>query len=176
MAVGRAGTILTSTDGALWTRVATLGTSEWINSVAWSGTSFVAVGEDGKVAIAVGDQSPTWDTVRIASEPYLQDVFWNDTLFIAVGEQGTIFTSPNGSDWTEQLWDVLPTQLKGLNAVGSSGSLYVAVGIDLTIISSGDATEWIGRGQAAGGSLEGVTWTGTRFVAVGLDNIIVTSP
>ncbi len=176
VAVGRSGTILTSEDGATWTRVPNLGTSEHFHSVAWSGSAFVTVGDSGIVAIAQGDQAPPWDTLRILTEPFLQDVFWNDTIFVAVGEQGVIFTSPNGRNWTEQLWDVLPEQLKGLNAVGSSGSLYVAVGINLTIISSGDATEWIGRGQGASGSLEGVTWTGTRFVAVGWDNIIVTSP
>ncbi|MFQ6007891.1 MAG: WD40/YVTN/BNR-like repeat-containing protein, partial [Candidatus Zixiibacteriota bacterium] len=47
VAVGNIGTIATSQDGTKWSLVDSNVTSNWLHSVASSGTAFVAVGQNG---------------------------------------------------------------------------------------------------------------------------------
>ncbi len=176
VAVGRSGTIMTSPDADLWTKVPNLNTSEHFRAVAFSGNLFVAVGDSGLVAIASDATTPDWALTRIPEKPFLKGIAWIDTMFVAVGSGGDIFTSVDGNSWDRQLWDVPSEDHKQLNDVTYSGSLMIAVGQELTLLSSSDGLEWVGRGQSGTGSIEGVTWNGTRFIAVGETNRLLTSP
>ncbi|MGI8427485.1 MAG: WD40/YVTN/BNR-like repeat-containing protein, partial [Actinomycetota bacterium] len=58
IAVGRAGTVLTTTDGMSWTpRVS--GTRNWLQAVAASGATVVAVGREGDIVTST-DGGLTW--------------------------------------------------------------------------------------------------------------------
>ena len=78
---------------------------------------------------------------------FLDDVVYGNGLFVAVGCSGTIFTSPDGVDWTQRTSE-------GNDLFGVTyGDLFLAVD-----------------------DLFGVTFGKGLFVAVGWDGTILTSP
>jgi hypothetical protein len=71
----------------------------------------------------------------------------------------------------------------GLYDVAWNGSVYVAVGWnpapgagDALAATSADGFDWAYQWIHAGGPLTAVRWTGSLFVAVGVDGILLTSP
>ena len=92
---------------------------------------------------------------------------------VAVGDSGAVLTSPDGDAWTVQ------SSGSGgeLTAVAASPSRIVAVQYgDSTMITSTDGVVWLPGGLAGGSGLWSIVWTGTQFVAAGIDGEILTSP
>ena len=132
-----------SADGATW--AATSGASGALlgvalNGVTWGGTRFVAVGgaSSGSSVIAYSTDGVTWTTTSGAFDnAFLTGVTWNGTRFVAVGGRSS----------------------------GSSASSLTTSGM---VLHSTDGVTWTAASGALDGAfLNGVTWNGTRFVAVG---------
>ncbi|MDP2645520.1 MAG: Ig-like domain-containing protein, partial [Desulfobacterales bacterium] len=116
--------VLTSSDGAAWTVVATTGYPGSLYSapsIAYSGTQFVLVNLDG--VITTSPDGVTW-TSRILGVPWLRDIVWSGTQFVAVGGGGVIFTSPDGITWSSQT----PVATSNLGKVIWTGTQFLAVG------------------------------------------------
>jgi len=129
--------IRTSTDGVNW---AESGSASYeLSSIAWSGSKYVAVGENG--TIKTSSDLVTWSSPDAGTTVWLHDVIWGDGQFIAVGDH-TVLTSPDGITWTERCNCV------GANfgSVAWSGSLYVAA-------------NYSGTSNESYTSPDGITWT-----------------
>ena len=174
-----------SSDGINWTW-ATYDyddnrTTNGLNAIMWSGTSFVAVGArcSGRgcvSAIVYSSDGIRWSeaTMPISSDTtHLQGIAWNGTRFVSVGWDGRILYSSDGSasSWTE----ITSPTMDDLEAITWSGTRFVAVGYG-SIVYSDDGISWTKAIDAIESfdRLNAVLWTGTRFIAVGSE--IVYSP
>lgn len=160
VAVGAAGTILTSPDGAEWTGQNS-GTVVDLAGVVWGDTQFVAVGKSG--ALLTSPDGVSWTERNSGAPPDLAAVAWSGTQFVAVGAAGTLLTSPDAVNWTARNSG---TTL-GLAAVAWSGTQFVAVGAAGTLLTSPDGVNWTAQNSGTTADLRGIAWNGNLFVAVG---------
>jgi len=144
--------VLGSADGAAWSvqfrSSEMFVVSSMLSKVIWTGTQFVAVGEERFVSV-----EPTW-------------VPW-----------GLILTSPDGITWTQRARRTIElgdwSAESAMSSVAWSGSLLVAVGIyhSSAAWTSNDAETWtridVPAAPASRHVLRDVTWGNGRFVAVG---------
>jgi len=160
-----------TTLSVLWiSRVS--GSTNRLNSVAWSGTQFVAVGDYG--TILTSPDGVTWTTRPLDTNTHatLLDVVWTGTKFVVVGEctysplaikSDTILTSPDGVTWT---WQTAASQ-KDLYGIAWSGTKFVAVGESGTILTSPDGVTWTSQTLSTAIAMYAGAWSGTQFVVVG---------
>ena len=169
VAVGDAGTILTSPDGIAWERQ-TSGTSNLLWSIAWNGDQFVAVGRFGTILTSADGVS--WKMRTSGTGEFLLGLTWNGSQFIAVGTSGTILTSPDGVSW-EQGNSGTENFLLG---VAWSGKQFVIVGYSGTILTSSNGVDWKAQVSGTNEHLMDILWVDKRFIAVGDAGTILTSP
>lgn len=153
-----------------WT-VGESSTSSWLQSAAWSGNQFVAVGKKGRILYS--SDGLVWESTSRGFPLDLYDVVWSGSQFVAVGcdyeyPQSSILRSEDGINWAAA--SEIPGIAEGLYSIAYSGKEYVAVGYGGQIFRSIDGDVWVSivdLGSSMGRSLYGVTWSGSRFVAVG---------
>ena len=195
VAVGREGLIVHSDNGDWWSPATDSATAETLTDVAWNGERFVAVGHHG--AIVYSSDGDRWQPASRPAVPfraarpdddpyqiyyYFSGIVWNGERFVAVGwggdgNLGTVVHSSDGDRW-ELAADHDHLADEHLEAVAWSGERFVAVSyFDGTIMYSPDGDRWERATEiATGDTLEDVTWGNGRFVAVGRNGTIVTSP
>jgi hypothetical protein len=135
MALGDAGTLMTSPDGIAWTSIR-LGHFGWLKGGAWGEGLYVVTGAGGMILVS-GDGA-TWIPTDSGTAEDLDSVAFGNGLFVAVGDWGTILTSSDGIAWQGQERKVLAH----LRAVTWGGGLFVAVGDDNTVLTSPDGEAW----------------------------------
>jgi hypothetical protein len=161
------GTVFDSTTltvlqpGAQWTQHAS-GTAADLTGVAWSGTTFVAVGTSGTILSSA--DGTTWTQRTSNTVNGLTAVTWSGSLFVAVGAGATVLTSPDGITWTPH-----NTGVSGdLLTVARLGSLVVAGGTQAKLFISTNGTTWAASSLPAPAlDVRALTWDGTSYVAVG---------
>lgn len=183
--------------GSTWT-LRTSGTTNNLNDIVWSGSQYVAVGS--RNTVLTSPDGITWTSrstgapLDFWNAPYdLFGVAWSGTRFVAVGMDsygfnGIILTSPDGVTWTTQVSGPSsgnPTTTTNpytlVKVIWASGR-FVAVGTNSNgssgaILTSADGLSWTPQTLSTTYSgLNNVTWTGSRFVAVGASGTIETSP
>jgi hypothetical protein len=123
--VGRSGRIITSTDGGLTWAIRSSTVANNIESIAWSGSRFVAgVASNGLVVTST--DGITWSSnTAITTASQTTDVLWTGSEFIASGSTGAIATSPDGLTWTQTT--PLPSKV-GMRASVANGGQVVMVG------------------------------------------------
>jgi hypothetical protein len=150
VAVGDGGTILSSPDGANWTRRDS-GTTDWLVGVTYGDGKFVAVGDNGRVLTS--PDGTAWTRVpQSATTARLNNVIHRAGIFVAVGESGTILTSPDAASWTLRSPGVTASWLRGLGykplesmtpgSLGSTGGGFYAAGENGTLLFSADGVRW----------------------------------
>ncbi|BDG02861.1 IPT/TIG domain-containing protein [Anaeromyxobacter oryzae] len=159
-------TVLSGPGSAWTTRLA--GPRGRPSGLAFTGTRFAAVGNDGF-------QASTSGLVWTMTSPLngAKDVAWDGSLLVAVGSAVWVHTSPDGLTWTMR---TLPTPSGTVAAVARSPGAWVAVGQGGAAYSSPDGTSWTRRDPGTTKNLCDVTWTGSTFLAVGEDGAVTTSP
>ena len=161
-------TIISSSDGKTWNRVAgTTMPMGSLYSVAWSGQNFVAVGPSG---IATSFDGKSW--LGQSAPAGLLAVTWSGHIFAAVGINGNAAASFDGITWAS----AKTGSDADLTGIASSGSIFVAVGTGGIIVESSDGVHWSTRGSGTQNDLSNVTWTGGQFIAVGSGGVILMSP
>ncbi|KAF0191987.1 MAG: hypothetical protein FD165_1321 [Gammaproteobacteria bacterium] len=161
VAVGDSGTIITSEDGVTWA-VEASGTSANLNAVVWSGSEFVAVGDNGTALTRTNNDLDSWiPAVSVQTTHSLRNVAWGLSKYVAVGDGGTIITSSNGSSWIDQ------TAVTGerLSGIDWGQNLFVAVGDNGTVLTSTKNDEVNGWAPEANGTV--------RALAVSSDEQII---
>jgi hypothetical protein len=161
VAVGRAGSILTSADGVMWT-VQPTGTTDDLNAVTFGKGLFVAVGRSG--VILTSPDARNWTTQKL-SEPLVSftDIAHGNGQFVALS-YAKILTSSDGIAWavrSEPAWGVL-------SAVTYDKGLFVILAV-AGILTSQDAVTWTQRnaGLPYPLYLSDVTSFNGNFIAVG---------
>ncbi len=184
VAVGEAGTILTSADnGGSWTlNTSVTGTfsTNNLNGVTCDNSgNCVAAGQNNTLLYTSGGGGGIWQQGTLPStmsSKYLWGVAYGTPYsigtFVAVGSNGTILYSTNGTNWTK----ITSGTSLYLDRVTWSGSQFVAVGQDGIILTSPDGSTWTHQTSDTNQFLWGVAWSGTRFAAVGLNGVITSSP
>ena len=151
IAIGKNGSFVRSTDsGATWVNPIVTGPAALLNGIAFSGTTFIAVGDKvgNSNVIYSTDQGSTWLTGIVAADPQknLNDVaVLSATNAIAIGKNagGTstvLRTTDSGASWTVQ--PVTGDPGKELLAVACSGATLIAVGQNAgtsTVLRSADS-------------------------------------
>jgi len=137
VAVGAAGTVVTSTDGFTWI-VQSSGTTAALRAVTWTGTRLVAVGDTGVVRTST--DGITWAGQTSGTTQTMFGITWTGSQVVAAGTTGRIITSPDGITWTLQTSGVTAT----FRGVAMSGSQILAVN---------DVTGSVAR------STDGITWS-----------------
>ncbi len=167
LAIGNAGTYLTSADGINWTVGRLPGVGQLRSAVEHSGR-IVMVTYDGSIHVS-DDDAVTWRRVFSDAGSGFHGVAYGGGQYVAVGDYGLIATSADGETWNSYY----PNGISMLNVL-YNGSLFVAVGVDETngnavISTSADGTLWTQRlnTNLSGGFFWGVARNGSTLVAVG---------
>lgn len=179
VAVGYNTAISTSSNGNNWVSRSSSSNdaTHMLNSVAWNGSYFVAVG-DG-VEVLTSPDGITWTPHdHVFGNPW-KSVVWSPPLglWCTVSDSGVgaqCLTSPNGITWTARTLSV-----GSWETINWNGNLFVASGFynggsTPTIATSPDGINWTVRTNAAE-PWRNITWNGSFFIAVGPNNLM-TSP
>src|SRR5690606_33893142 len=105
-----------------------------LQSVTWTGSQVVAVGDSGTVITSPNGLS--WEGRVSGVGGHLFGVAASPSRIVAVGAGGTIVTSADGITWQPQASGVTV----GLYGVTWTGSIFVAVGAGGTVITSPDGS------------------------------------
>ena len=172
--LGEGGHLYSSTDGHSWSALTTITGVGTLNAGVYGNGRYVAVGDKGYIA-ASGD-SVAWlagQVVVVGGNPVnLHGITWTGSMFVAVGDNGLITTSKDGSAWTTPATSAVSGTLRSVSA--STGGEIVIVG-DAGIQTSEDGVHWTARDPNGSVALNGVTYAGGKFVAVGANSAIKTS-
>jgi hypothetical protein len=173
VAVGRLGTIITSSDGKTWGWTG-VGDAD-LYAVAWTGSRFVTVGDAGAVVTSDGG-AVLWTAQGPAGSPppRLHGVASSGSLVVAVGAGGAVLTSAETPryEWTARATGTgtdLMAAVWGL-------SQFVVVGKGGTILTSPDGVTWTARTSGTVSDLLAVTSTDAELVVCGDGGTVLASP
>jgi hypothetical protein len=132
VAVGAVGAT-SSPDGVTWTAV---DSTHGLNSIVWTGTQFVAVGDGG--AVHTSSDGTTWKKQHLSGVQRLDAVAWSGQNYVSVGSRTydyhrIILFSNDGITWTQHRSDS-----NILNDIDWFDTQFVAVGSNGTIITIPD--------------------------------------
>jgi photosystem II stability/assembly factor-like uncharacterized protein len=164
VAVGDAGTIVTSTDGITWTS-RNSGTTNSLSGVAYGNGSFVTVGDAG--TIVTSTDGITWTSRNSGTTNSLSGVAYGNGSFVAVGDAGTIVTSTDGITWTSRNSGTT----NSLSGVAYGNGSFVTVGPWITgdsgvsLTSTDGGMTWTSGKLVGSSSALSVTYGNSTFVA-----------
>ena len=112
------GLVARSTDGEHWD-IRLPRTSKRLRAVHHQAGKYVAVGNDGAIAVSVGGSEwrPRMSGVRKEQENFRGITFCNG-LWVAVGYKGVVATSPDAEIWTLRRPFVQPSELRAVATFG----------------------------------------------------------
>lgn len=136
--------LATSTDGTVW-QVRDAGTTAPLNSIAFLGSTFVAVGESGVVSRSTN--AVQWTAGNIGENANIVSVAPGSSQFIAVSSasSGTrIFTSQSGASWAGS---AAPTSVDGVifSSIAYLDNNYLITADQGYILTSANAVTWTPR-------------------------------
>lgn len=143
VAVGNGGTVLFSSNGTSWITVDPVPIVADLNSVVYDGSYFIAVGNSG--TIIRSSDGTVWTAIVSGITADLNGITTAvvdmDTVDIAVGNNGAIYLSRDfSSTWT------VPTSYTAVSSdlisVSRYNNLYMAVGLNGSVLTSPDGEEW----------------------------------
>lgn len=178
-------TFATSTDGITWVHgVVSNGANEVARSVAWNGSIYAIIGgvKDTLTYLRTSPDGVTWTTRTLPSGPNsssLTQIIWTGTRFAACGYTNSVnyvITSPDGITWTNSI--VTSTAGYTASQICWNGSLFVVAtnNSGTLIYTSPDGLTWTGRLVPTSYRINGLVWTGSRFIGVGTAVSIGSSP
>jgi hypothetical protein len=175
VAVGDAGSIYKSTDGAAWNSVS--GSNTGVNNLGaalYVNSTIGYVVADATNHIYQGTNLATLAVAATATSK-INALTTNGATTVAVGDNGLILTSTNGTTWTPAT--SVPSTANALRGVAVSNGIWVAVGDAGTVFTSSDGATWSVPASYAtiANNLRAVAGYGAAFVAVGDSGMVVTS-
>lgn len=168
VAVGEAGTILTSPDGLTWTKRSS-GNALWLVGVCHGNGLFVVVGDQG--TILTSPDGVTWTTRRTGGTR-INAVAFGNGFFLAVDEGGGSWKSTDGSNWSSSFTYWSGTQLRGLVHVPPT---FVVTGANGRIQITNDGIEWTPRAINTTAFIESIAYGRGLYVVLGAANLTFTS-
>jgi hypothetical protein len=175
VALGNAGSIVTSVDGTNWIRRSS---GTWLSLYALAASSNTVLAVGGRGATLLCSNNATWTYRNVGASTSMTSVVYAEGRFVATGNIGAapaIFQSSDGVEWTSQ------TQPGSyLGAIAFAEGQFVVVGGDGYgnsgfIRTSSNAVDWIGRSVPTTDSLGRICHGNGLFVAAGGRGVILTS-
>ena len=158
-----------------WSAATTLpgGFTANLKSVAYDGSRFVALADDGSIIRSTDTEALVWEAVTsIVSAAPMNALAIGVGKYVAVGDTGAIHTSSdNATTWTVQASNTA-SNLYGISYVNGT---YIAVGAAGTLLTSTDAVTWTTQASMTSSNLRRVTYGASTYVAVGDTGAIVSS-
>ena len=169
---GTNGFIASSTDGLVWNTLTTTPLAGTIYSVAYNGTTLVAI-ENNTPCIS-NDGGLTWTSSGATLLGNAKEVIWGylQNVFVFAGRNG-IFTSPDGLTWTQRL--TLSGGFDRRGSIATNSAVYVACFSDVVAspinftYTSNNTTTWTNRSSTYGRSFLSVTYN------YGIDKFVYTT-
>ncbi len=182
IAVGEKGTLISSTDGASWTKTNLKTNFDRLGGVAYGGGKYVLVGYVDYITanIYTSTDAVTWSEPVTIPHIWLHDVAYGAGKFVAVGSNEQVLTSTDGVSWTAHtvtypagkktiMQSIVYSDIKGkFVAVGTrsdTGQTYRG-----NILISTDGINWTVTYSDPYYSLWDITYGNGSFVAVGGHN------
>ncbi len=167
------GSILTSKDATTW--MLQCKEKLILSRVAYVKNQFYIVGSllrsNIKSYILSSHDTMTWTKNELDTSYDLRYIFYSMNQFVALDAKGAIFTSADAINWTENRLDS-----RGSNSITQGNNLLVSVGDGGIINTSYDLKKWKKINSGINNDLFSVAYGAKRFVAVGGDCAILTSP
>lgn len=159
--VGDRATLLSSTDGGVWTKHRTDPASIGrLTTVAWNGTMAVALGDSGEAYYS----TDLWNWTKSLAPPAksIIKVIWAGERFIGVGPSGAAAFSTDGMNWTSSFIGT-----GDFHDLAWSGNIALTVS-DRGTYSSPNGVNWT-KIEAPWTTVNfgAVEWVGDRFLAYG---------
>jgi hypothetical protein len=191
VAVGSAGAILTSADGADWVSRES-GTQRNLAGIAYGGGQFVAVGAalrgtgefDGFVLTSTAGVN--WvESLGDLTDYQVQGITYGNGKFVTWGGsyagKPTLVGSFDGLNWDRWVWQFTTnrgsiTFFQYPNAIGFGGGQFVAVGAYGTLLTSSDGLSWSLRRSGSQEYLGSIAYGNGQFVTLDLYGAILSSP
>ena len=173
VAVGNAGTILTSADGQNWEEQITPVTGNRgasLKAVAFGNGFFAAVGIEGTILFSRNGKD--WGIQTSGTRIQLNGISFGNGRFVAVGSRGIILSSIDAQNWD---LSIVNNEGHEYSDVTFGNGIYVAVGMDGVIISSTDGDNWIPQVSGTTNWLRGISFGNGNFLAVGENGTILSS-
>jgi hypothetical protein len=163
-----------------WTWRYPLPQGHHLQSIVWTGTQLVAVGDYG--TIMTSTDAVAWTLRNSGTTRDLRSVAWSSSMLAVVGYSNKVLTSTDGITWTSRTFSYDYDSTVLLCSVKWTGSQFVAVGgLNKGIQGefgydaySTDGITWYGGQLTSVGAMYSVA-KGDSIVAVGRDGIIRTS-
>ena len=178
-AVGDNGVLLTSPDGAVWTR-RNSGTQRWLWGVSYGNGRFVATGlpvTGTVVDVLVSANGVDWSARSSGTANDLRAATYGNGLYVAVGYNGQVVSSSDGNLWVNRRSDIFDSLL----SVAYGNGRFVAVGGDFSfsqaaIVTSLGAGSWTRvHSGVTNAALYAMTQASGQFVGVGYGGRVMTS-
>ena len=169
------GAVLLSSDGMNWT-VTQTAPRQPLAALAWDGSRLLALGyglvENDVLLESVDGRD--WQARPLDHYEEFTDMLWSGRRFVAVGEGGAVLLSENGTDW--RFVDNGVTSDTYLTGLSLQGGRLIAVGWGGWLLNSFDEGDsWSGQQLDGFPNLQGIAWSGDRYVVVGENGVIFSS-
>jgi hypothetical protein len=170
------GFVATSTDGSNWEAPGEYGSVLQLNSVAYGGGRFVAVGWNWHTGGNLWSSSDglSWTYQTNATVRNFMEVTYGNERFVAVGDgmipgtfthtNRTIYASLDGIAWSQRSSGAPPTDNSALESVAYGAGQFVAVGENGNVYTSTSGGTWTPAGAGVFGP---VSFCRDRFIARG---------
>jgi hypothetical protein len=136
---------------------------------AYNGQVYTIVGSTPASDLASAD-GINWSAEGIGLENLANTVIWGDGVFVEVDYYGNIYTSPDGTNWTQRAGTST-----GLYAVAYGGGAYVAASGNGAVYTSPDSIHWSPHHTGLTAPIDAVTYGNGQFVLVAEDGTAATS-
>ncbi len=141
----------------------TVGNGTTLNSIAWNGSRYMIVGNDGVSYRSSGSSAwGGWSQVTTGTTKHLYGVGWTGSYWVAVGQDGTILRASSTGSWSAT---TSPTT-DDLRQLATGGGVVVAVGErGVVVTSSRTASTWTRRQYSTLYYWWDIVWDGGKFLA-----------
>ena len=174
IAGGLYGFMATSTDRVNWRALSSDNTfgGYSINEVDYGAGTFVAVGDNGRIAISP-DSGQTWTRVTSGTTSYLHGVAFRPGQWLAVGTDGVaLLSTDHGESWMR----VPIGGNMALHGVAAGDGLWTVVGENGLMFTSSDGYQWTLVTTGTTAPLYSVAFdVQKKWAAVGAGGTILTS-
>jgi photosystem II stability/assembly factor-like uncharacterized protein len=171
VAVGKNGTVRTSSDnGTSWDN-GTRGTTSELNKIAYGNSTFVAVGKSG-THLYSRDDGATWDNGTWSPTANITGVAFGKNTFIGVSSTYLTKSTDNGSNWGSvcsgmKVYDVAFGNSKFVGS-GLAGAIGIYDNDSVPVCSLGDS-------GTLTHTLYGITFGNNQFFSVGSSGKLIMS-
>ena len=166
VALGTAGTFLTSPDGVNWSSG---NTADTYTNVTFLNDQFIALGNVG--AILTSTDGLNWNPQESYVDRDLYAATYGTGSYVVVGAYGTILTSPDAV-----VWDGRNSGTGfDLNGVSFGNGNFVAVGGSGTVLTSTDAAIWTSGTSGVSEPLISVAYGANEFLSIGQSGQVYSS-